>query len=122
MREITDVTGELFLAMQPRDILNGWSPSSWFSSIVRSLGLTGWGQWLLQIGLSIITGLLFLMIGIAIVKCMISRLISSNSSVFSPSVHYVRITIPKDDDFLDHGVADILDIKITTLDEAKPSV
>lgn len=95
------------------DILKGIAVSG-------SEGLTEWWQWLLQIRLSIITGLLFLMVSIAIVKYVVSCLFSSTFSLFSPCVCYVRITTPKDDACLDHGLAeDVLNMKITTIDEEK---
>ena len=69
---MTDQTGGLFQAMQPKDWFNGWSPGSWFNSLLNSLGLTDWGKWLLNIAMILGCGFLVLMIGLAIVKCMTS--------------------------------------------------
>lgn len=57
------------------------------------------------------------MVSIAVVKYVISCLLSSTSYLFSPCVCYVRITTPKDDACLDHGVAeDVLNLKIAITD------
>ncbi|XP_040977349.1 endogenous retrovirus group V member 1 Env polyprotein-like [Aquila chrysaetos chrysaetos] len=37
MKEVTDKTGELFQAMQPRN----WFEGAWIASLLKSLGLTG---------------------------------------------------------------------------------
>ncbi|XP_029867980.1 uncharacterized protein LOC115340467 [Aquila chrysaetos chrysaetos] len=97
MKEIADQTGELFHAMQPADWFDGWSPNSWLHSILGSLGLTGWGKWLVNIGLMILIGFTCLIAGLAIVRCMISRLLSSAVSLSSPTVRYVKITTEEDD-------------------------
>ncbi|XP_052636977.1 uncharacterized protein LOC128139080 [Harpia harpyja] len=97
MKEIADQTRELFHAVQPADWFDGWSPNSWLHSILGSLGLTGWGKWLVNIGLTILIGFICLIVGLAIVRCMISRLLSSASSLSSPTVRYIKITTDEDD-------------------------
>ena len=92
MREVTEKTGELFQAVQPKDRFNSWDPKTWLTSLVGSLGLTGWGKWLVNIGLMILCGFLFLMMGLAIGRCMISRLLSSITSI-----RHVRITTVEED-------------------------
>ena len=91
-KEIADQSAKLFQPLQPKDWFHGLSPKSWFASLLRSVGLTGWGRCLVQIEITILTGFIFLMIGVAIVRCMIARILSSFSSLFSPSVRYVRIS------------------------------
>ena len=92
MREVTEKTRELFQAMQPKDRFNSWDPKTWLTSLVGSLGLTGWGKWLVNIGLMILCGFLFLMMGLAIGRCMISHLLCSITSV-----RHVRITTVEED-------------------------
>ena len=97
MEEIPGQKGELFQSMQPSDWFDGGTPGSWLQSILRSLGLRGWGAWLTKTGLMLVAGFVFLMMGIAVVHCMITCAISSFSSLFSPSICYVRITALEDD-------------------------
>lgn len=80
MKEIADQTGELFRSTQPHDWCNGLNPGSWITTILRSLGLIGWGKWLIQIRVAILTGLVFFMIGIGLVKCMVNHLMNARSS------------------------------------------
>ncbi|KAM6077424.1 uncharacterized protein LJ206_008052 isoform 1-T1 [Theristicus caerulescens] len=93
MREVSEQTGELFRAMQPKDRFNGWSPGPWLNSLLKSLGLTGWGKWLVDIGIMILTIFLSVVIGLAVVRCMISKLLSS----LSPSIRYIQITTEDED-------------------------
>lgn len=81
MKERADQTRELFQSMQPHDWFDGMNPESWTATILRSLGLTGWGKWLAQIRMAILTGFVFLKIGIGLMKYTINRLMNSLSSV-----------------------------------------
>lgn len=81
MRVVSEQTWELFQARQPKDGFGGWSPRSWFMSLLNSQGLTRWGKWLLNIVVMLGCGFLLLMIGLAIVKRTISQLLSSLSSL-----------------------------------------
>lgn len=92
MKEVADQTDELFQSLQPKDWFNELSPDSWFTSLLRSLGLTGWGAWLMRVGLMLLGGFIFLMIAVAITCCMITQALSSLSSLFSPSARYIEIT------------------------------
>ena len=92
MKEVSEKTGELFQAMQPKNQFNGWNPKTWVTSLLDSLGLIGWGKRLVNIGLMTLCGFLILMMGLAIGRCMISRLLSSIASV-----RYVWITTVEED-------------------------
>lgn len=47
--EVTDQAAELFQLRQPKDQFNKLSLVPWISSVLKSLGLMGWGKWLTQI-------------------------------------------------------------------------
>lgn len=63
MREISDQMGELCQSMPPRDWFDGLDPESWIATILKSLGLTQWRKWLVQIGIVRVTGFPFIIIG-----------------------------------------------------------
>lgn len=90
MRKIAAQTGELFQAMQPRN----WFEGSWITSLLKSLRLTGWGKWLVNVALTILCGFLFLTLGLVVAKCMISCLLSSFCSAIL--ICYVQITTVKE--------------------------
>lgn len=85
MRELSEETGEFFQATQLKDWFQGWNPKSWFSSLLNSMGLTGWGKWPLNIGLILLCGFLFLMIGLATVRCRPSPDPTQDGSLQHPS-------------------------------------
>lgn len=58
------------------------------SAVVTS-GAHRVGKWLMQIGVMLSAGFIFLRIGVAVVHCRILNLLSSITSL--PSVHYVVI-------------------------------
>lgn len=47
--EVTDQVAELFQLRQPKDKFNKLSLVPSISSVLKSLGLMGWGKWLTQI-------------------------------------------------------------------------
>lgn len=89
MKGISEKTDGLLESLHPTDCISGTR----LETVLKSLGLTGWGKWLLQLRITLLVGYIFLMAGIATVKCRISRLLASLCSLCSPSVRCVRITI-----------------------------
>lgn len=90
MKEVTELTGDLFQSLQLKD----WVGGSWLASLLKSLRLRGWGgrAWLMRIGLILLGGFIFLTTAIAIMCSVITQTLSSISYLFSPSVLYVEIT------------------------------
>lgn len=52
MKEVSEQTGDLFQAMQPKDCFNGWSPGSWFTSLLNPANSSPTAQSIPQIRIS----------------------------------------------------------------------
>lgn len=96
MKEVSDQARELFQSMQPRPWFAGLESGSWVTTLLKPLGLTGWGKWLAQAGIAIVTGFVFLIVGISLVKCMITHLFILRS----PSVHYPSIITMREEHYI----------------------
>uniref|UniRef100_A0A672TEI0 Uncharacterized protein n=1 Tax=Strigops habroptila TaxID=2489341 RepID=A0A672TEI0_STRHB len=54
MKEIADQTTELFQSMKLKGWFDRLAPGSWTASLLRSLGLTGWGSCIVQMSFMLI--------------------------------------------------------------------
>lgn len=72
MKEIADQTAPLLQSLQPKDWFDELSPDSWFTALLQSLGLTGWGTWLTKTGLVLLSGFIFSKVAVAIMCFMIT--------------------------------------------------
>lgn len=86
MKEIAHQTSELFQSFLPEEWFDGLSLRSWFSNIIECLGLMKWGKWLAQTRLALLIGLVFLVVGIDVVRCDYSATFFCLFSLFTPSV------------------------------------